>query len=186
MTGSSIGPGAEAPRQGGDHHRRSDEVYPEEGGGGGGVPPERRGGTNEIAVSGTELRTNRSAGRAFQRGRAAATTMPTTEKKPVNGEPGQRDRLATVGDLESTPTARANAAARVLAATAGRSRRYPSKRCYVYSSQRRPSAGQVGSNIPAGQAGGSPPTCANVLLTIFHVPSMRHKEKKSRKDTVPL
>jgi hypothetical protein len=45
--------------------------------------PERRGGTNEMAVSVTAVRTNRSAGRALQRRRAAAMTMPTTEKKPV-------------------------------------------------------------------------------------------------------
>ena len=48
-----------------------------------GFAPERRGGTNEIAVSDTAVHTNRSAGRALQRRRAAAMTMPTTEKKPV-------------------------------------------------------------------------------------------------------
>ena len=37
--------------------------------------PERRGGTNEIAVSFTAVRTNRSAGRALQRRSAAAMTM---------------------------------------------------------------------------------------------------------------
>src|SRR4030095_6848936 len=41
--GSSIGAGAEAPRQGGDHHCRSDEVESEEGGGGGGVCPREKG-----------------------------------------------------------------------------------------------------------------------------------------------
>src|SRR5215207_11169679 len=45
--------------------------------------PERRGGTSEIAVSDTAVRTNRSAGRALQRRRTAAMTTPTTEKKPV-------------------------------------------------------------------------------------------------------
>ena len=48
-----------------------------------GFAPARRGGTNEIAVSDTAIRTNRLAGRALQRRRAAAMTIPTTEKKPV-------------------------------------------------------------------------------------------------------
>lgn len=43
VAGSSIGPGAEAPRHGGDHHHRRDEVQPEEGGGGGGVCPGEEG-----------------------------------------------------------------------------------------------------------------------------------------------
>src|SRR5215212_1637334 len=45
--------------------------------------PERRGGTNEIAVSDTAVHANRSAGRALQRRRATAMTMPTTEMTPV-------------------------------------------------------------------------------------------------------
>ena len=63
--------------------------------------PARSGGTSEIAVSDTAVHTNRSAGRALQRSSAAAMTTPTTEKKPVTtAMPGQRDRLAAVGDLE--------------------------------------------------------------------------------------
>src|SRR4030095_8480128 len=47
------------------------------------VAPERRGGTNEIASSDPAVHTNRSAGRALQRTRATAMTMPTTEQTPV-------------------------------------------------------------------------------------------------------
>ena len=78
-SGSSIGPGAEAPRQGGDHHRRATRCNPRRAL----FAPERRGGTNELTVSDTAVHTNRSAGRALQRRRATAMTMPTTEKKPV-------------------------------------------------------------------------------------------------------
>src|SRR3712207_9541807 len=42
-----------------------------------------RGGTNEIAVSDQAVCVNRRDGRALHRRRAAAMTMPTTEKKPV-------------------------------------------------------------------------------------------------------
>ena len=105
-SGSSIGPGAEAPRQGGDHHRCSDEVSLDEGGGGVVFASERRGGTNEIAVSDTAVRTNRSAGRALQRRRAAAMTMPTTEKKPVTtANPDNGIVSPPSGTSKSTPAA---------------------------------------------------------------------------------
>jgi hypothetical protein len=77
---------------------------------------ERRGATNEIAVSDTAVRTNRSAGRALRRGRAAAMTMPTTEKEPVTtANPGNGIVSPSSGTSKSTPTAWASAAARVVA-----------------------------------------------------------------------
>ena len=81
--------------------------------------PERRGGTNEIAVSDTAVHTNRSAGRALQRRRATAMTMPTTEKKPVTtANPDNGIVSPPSGTSKSTPTARASAAARVVATIA--------------------------------------------------------------------
>src|SRR6476659_3452035 len=81
--------------------------------------PERRGGTNEMAVSVTAVRTNRSAGRALHRRRAAAMTMPTTEKKPVTtANPDNGIVSPPSGTSKSTPTAWASAAARVVASIA--------------------------------------------------------------------
>jgi hypothetical protein len=81
--------------------------------------PERRGGTNEIAVRDTAVHTNRSAG-------ASAPTKKSDgnddaygrEEAGHHGEPGQRDRFATIGDSKSMPMARASAAARVVATAA--------------------------------------------------------------------
>jgi len=84
-----------------------------------GFASERRGGTNEIAVSDTAVRTNRSAGRVLQRRRPAAMTMPTTEKKPVTtANPDNGIVSPPSGTSKSTPTARASAAARVVATIA--------------------------------------------------------------------
>jgi single-strand DNA-binding protein len=47
------------------------------------------------------------------------------------------------------------------------------------------SASELRSWRYVDSAGGSPPTWAKVLLTIFQVPSMRQRLKKSTKDTVP-
>ena len=70
--------------------------------------PERRGGTNEIAVRDTAVHTNRSAGRALQRRRATAMTMPTTEKKPVTtANPDNGIVSPPSGTSKSTPMARA-------------------------------------------------------------------------------
>jgi hypothetical protein len=81
--------------------------------------PERRGGTNEMAVSDTAVDTNRCAGRALQRERAAAMTMPTTEKTPVTtANPANGIVSPPSGTSKSTPTAWASAAARVLATIA--------------------------------------------------------------------
>jgi|GEM_PF-4847693 len=51
--------------------------------------PERRGGTNEIAVRATVVHTNRGDDDAHDR-----------EEAGHHGEPGQRDRFATIGHLE--------------------------------------------------------------------------------------
>src|SRR5437773_3987355 len=81
--------------------------------------PERRGATNEIAVSDTAVHTNRWAGRALQRRRATAMTMPTTEKKPVTtAKPDNGIVWPPSGTSKSTPTAWASAAARVVATIA--------------------------------------------------------------------
>jgi hypothetical protein len=81
--------------------------------------PERRGGTNEMAVSDTAVDTNRCAGRALQRERAAAMTMPTTEKTPVTtANPANGIVSPPSGTSKSMPTAWASAAARVLATIA--------------------------------------------------------------------
>jgi hypothetical protein len=81
--------------------------------------PVRRGGTNEIAVRDTAVHTNRSAG-------ASAPTKKSDgnddaygrEEAGHHGEPGQRDRFATIADSKSMPMARASAAARVVATAA--------------------------------------------------------------------
>src|SRR5512132_3669248 len=81
--------------------------------------PERRGGTNEIAVSDPAVHTNRSAGRALQRRRATAMTMPTTEKTPLTtANPANGIVWPPSGTSKSTPTAWASAAARVVATIA--------------------------------------------------------------------
>src|SRR5256886_10753591 len=81
--------------------------------------PERRGAANEIAVSDTAVHTNRLAGRALQRRRAAAMTMPTTEKKPVTtANPDNGIVWPPSGTSKSTPAAWASAAARVVATIA--------------------------------------------------------------------
>jgi hypothetical protein len=81
--------------------------------------PERRGGTNEITVSDTAVHTNRWAGRALQRRRATAMTMPTTEKKPVTtANPDNGIVSPPSGTSKSTPTAWVSAAARVVATIA--------------------------------------------------------------------
>src|SRR5512132_1487728 len=90
------------------------------------VAPERRGGTNEIAVSDPAVHTNRSAGRALQRTRATAMTMPTTEKTPVTtANPANGIVSPPSGTSKSTPTAWASAAARVVATIAASAARRP-------------------------------------------------------------
>jgi hypothetical protein len=80
---------------------------------------DRKGGTNEIAVSDTAVHTKRSAGRALQRSRAAAMTMPTTEKKPVTTATPDSGMASSRSETsKSTPAVRASAATRVVAAIA--------------------------------------------------------------------
>ena len=46
-------------------------------------PPEMSGGTSEITVSATAVRTKSTAGRSLHRRNAAAMATPTSEKTPV-------------------------------------------------------------------------------------------------------
>src|SRR5262249_46731458 len=94
------------------------------------------------------VHTNRSAGRALHRRSATAMAMPTTEKNPVTTAiPDTGIASPPSGTSKSTPTARASAAARVVAEIAARVAIPP-----VTTSLRR----RWGAR-PGGVAGGAPP-----------------------------
>nr|WP_160159195.1 hypothetical protein [Streptomyces sp. SLBN-118] len=63
--------------------------------------PERRGGTNEIAVSDTAVHTTLGGSSVPTKKSDGNDDAHDREEAGHDGEPGQRDRRATIGDLEA-------------------------------------------------------------------------------------